>query len=69
MTVTDHDGFTLRKMVRASGDSSIGGDSGGGWSWGTRAWGVHSGSNNVDSFFTPIRRAERELDVDVLLAP
>lgn len=66
VTVTDDQGFTLRKMVRASGDSSIGGDSGGGWSWSTKAWGVHSGSNDVDSFFTPVGRAESELNVDIL---
>jgi hypothetical protein len=66
VTVTGDDGVTVRKMVRASGDSTIGGDSGGGWSWSTKAWGVHSGSNDVDSFFTPVGRAERELNVDVL---
>lgn len=69
VTVTFTDGVTVRKLVRVNGDSSIGGDSGGGWSWNTKAWGVHSGSNGTQSFFTPIRRAERELNVDVMLAP
>lgn len=69
VTVTFTDGVTVRKLARASGDSSIGGDSGGGWSWNTKAWGVHSGSNDVDSYFTPIGRVERELDVDVKIAP
>jgi len=65
VTVTFTDGVTVRKLVRASGDSSIGGDSGGGWSWGTKAWGVHSGSNDVDSYFTPVGRAETELNVTI----
>ncbi len=69
VTATFTDGVTVRKLARASGDSTIGGDSGGGWSWSTKAWGVHAGSNGVDSYFTPIGRAERELNVDVLLAP
>lgn len=69
VTVTFNDGVTVRKLVRASGDSSIGGDSGGGWSWNTEAWGVHSGSNGTVSYFTPVRRAERELNVDIMLAP
>lgn len=72
VTVTYTSGLTLRNMVRMNGDSTIGGDSGGGWSWGTKAWGVHSGSSSglgTTSYFTPIRRVERELNVDVKLAP
>lgn len=69
VTATFTDGVTVSKLVRASGDSTIGGDSGGGWSWSTKAWGVHAGSNGVDSYFTPIRRAEIELNVDVLIKP
>lgn len=63
------EGTRLRRMAVVTGDSSIGGDSGGGWSWNNQAWGVHSASNGLTSIFTPVRRAETELNVDVLLAP
>ncbi len=66
VTVTFTDGVTVSNLVRVSGDNSIGGDSGGPWSWGTVAWGVHSGSNNIDSFFTPIQKAQSELNVTIL---
>ena len=72
VTVVYTGGLTIRKLVRMNGDSTIGGDSGGGWSWGTKAWGVHSGSSTglgTRSYFTPIRRVEKELNVDVKLAP
>lgn len=69
VTATFTDGVTVEKLAMASGDSTIGGDSGGGWSWGTKAWGVHAGSNGSISLFTPIERAEKELDVDILQAP
>lgn len=72
VTVAYTGGPTIRKLVRMNGDSTIGGDSGGGWSWSTKAWGVHSGSSTglgTTSYFTPIRRVEKELNVDVKLAP
>lgn len=56
---------TVSNMVRVSGDSSIGGDSGGGWSWGNIAWGVHSGSNGFQSYFTPAQTAESSLNVTI----
>jgi hypothetical protein len=69
VTATFTDGVITGKLVMAQGDSAIGGDSGGGWSWGNKAWGVHSGSNDTYSFFTPIGRVERELNVDLMIAP
>lgn len=56
---------TVGNLVRVSGDDSIGGDSGGGWSFNFTAWGVHSGSNGVQSFFTPVQQAENVLNVTI----
>ncbi|MCF6323985.1 MAG: S1 family peptidase [Gammaproteobacteria bacterium] len=56
---------TVGNLVRVSGDDSIGGDSGGGWSFNYTAWGVHSGSNGVQSFFTPVQQAEAVLNVTI----
>ena len=69
VTATFTDGAVVSRLVMASGDSSIGGDSGGGWSWNNKAWGVHSGSNGTISVFTPIERCETELDVDLMIHP
>jgi len=69
VTVTFTDGVTVSDLVRASGDTSIGGDSGGGWSWNTEAWGVHSGSDGSVSYFTPVDVAEAELNVNLKIAP
>ncbi|MFC3195787.1 S1 family peptidase [Marinicella sediminis] len=66
VTTTFTDGVTVSNLVRVSGDDSIGGDSGGPWSWGTVAWGVHSGSNGSTSVFTPVQRAQSELNVTIL---
>lgn len=65
VTATFNDGVTVRKLCKVTGDDSIGGDSGGGWSYNTKAWGVHSGSNGVHSYFTPVGRVEKELDVTI----
>ena len=69
VTATFTDGVTVNNLVRVSGDTSIGGDSGGGWSFGTTAWGVHSGSNGSTSLFTPIQLALSELNVTLKIAP
>ena len=65
VTTTFTDGTTVSNLVRVSGDNSIGGDSGGPWSWGTVAWGVHSGSNGSTSVFTPVQRAQSELNITI----
>jgi len=56
---------TVNNLVRVTGDNSIPGDSGGGWSFNYTAWGVHSGSNGVQSFFTPAQLAESVLGVTI----
>ena len=66
VTTTFTDGVTVSNLVRVSGDESIGGDSGGPWSFGTVAWGVHSGSNESTSVFTPVQRAQSELNITIL---
>ncbi len=66
VTTTFTDGVTVSNLVRVTGDNSIGGDSGGPWSWGTVAWGVHSGSNGSTSVFTPVQRAQSELNITIL---
>ncbi|MCF6289099.1 MAG: S1 family peptidase [Proteobacteria bacterium] len=66
VTATFTDGVTVSNLVRVTGDNSINGDSGGPWSWGTTAWGVHSGSNGSTSLFTPVQRAQSELNVTIL---
>ena len=66
VTATFTDGVTVSNLVRVTGDDSIGGDSGGPWSWGTVAWGVHSGSNGSTSLFTPVQRAQSELNITIL---
>ena len=67
LTVTFTDGVTVGSLARASGDTSIGGDSGGGWSFNFEAWGVHSGSNGTQSFFTPVQEAQSAIGVTLLL--
>ncbi|WP_223787920.1 S1 family peptidase [Marinicella meishanensis] len=66
VTATFTDGVTVNNLVRVTGDDSIGGDSGGPWSWANEAWGVHSGSNGSTSLFTPVQRAQSELNVTIL---
>lgn len=66
VTVTFSDGVTVSNLARASGDTTIGGDSGGGWSFNNAAWGVHSGSNGSQSFFTPAQQAQSILSVTIL---
>jgi len=66
VSTTFTDGVTVSNLVRVTGDNSIGGDSGGPWSFGTVAWGVHSGSNGTTSLFTPVQRAQSELNITIL---
>ena len=58
-------GTTVKKLVRASNVSTIGGDSGGGWSWNNTAWGIHHGIGSNKSYFMPVQEAQTALGVTV----
>lgn len=59
-------GTTVGKLVRVSGATTIGGDSGAGWSWTSTAWGVHHGIDGSDNaYFTPAQQAQTALGVTI----
>ena len=62
------DGSVLTgNLVRVSGATTIGGDSGGGWSWNNTAWGIHTGIDGSDNaYFTPVQAAQSALGVTIM---
>lgn len=71
VTVNYSDIGIVRRLVRVSGDGSVGGDSGGGWSYNRTAWGIHSGSgrgtsSTAKSYFTPVVQTQATLNVVIL---
>lgn len=59
-------GTTVKKLVRTTNNTSIGGDSGGGWSFGNTAWGItHGYDGNGKSYFMPVQEAQSALGVTV----